>query len=227
MNKLPNLTRRNFLRGLSGAALSLPYLESFAAVNTAPPVRMAFFYLPNGLVRRGFFPGESGAELPKFANQIDISFPHPEHFSEAFSRDIIGLKDNHIWEFVTSTDGTNKIAGTRTYDNTQKKITFSPALALSPYTVYTAYCTTNIKTVLGTSLSNNIKWQFKSLPSVSSNDLALLPLQSDTNISLNPVISVTFTTNLQNKQEALTQGALSLNGVGNTEIAKKPVLIAF
>jgi hypothetical protein len=67
-----NLSRRNFLYGLGGAALSLPYLESVAAPKAVPAVRMAFFYLPNGLVRRGFFPGESDRDLPKFANQNNV-----------------------------------------------------------------------------------------------------------------------------------------------------------
>lgn len=67
------ISRRNFLYGVGGAVLSLPYLESVAAPASAlPPVRMAFFYTPNGMVRRGFFPGESDRALPKFANQNNV-----------------------------------------------------------------------------------------------------------------------------------------------------------
>lgn len=33
---------------------------------------MAFYYLPNGIVRRGFFPGEGDRPLPKFANQNNV-----------------------------------------------------------------------------------------------------------------------------------------------------------
>jgi predicted nucleic acid-binding OB-fold protein len=67
-------TRRSFLAGVGGAALSLPWLESMAGAAAAdtPAVRLAFFYLPNGLVRRGFFPGESDRELPKFASQNNV-----------------------------------------------------------------------------------------------------------------------------------------------------------
>ncbi len=67
-------TRRQFLAGLGGAALSLPALESLAAKGAAsqPATRLAFFYLPNGLTRRGFFPGESDRELPNFANQNNV-----------------------------------------------------------------------------------------------------------------------------------------------------------
>jgi hypothetical protein len=67
-------SRRSFLAGVGGAALSLPWLESIASANAGKKadVRLAFFYLPNGLVRKGFFPGESDRELPKFANQDNV-----------------------------------------------------------------------------------------------------------------------------------------------------------
>ncbi|MCA9147072.1 MAG: DUF1552 domain-containing protein [Planctomycetaceae bacterium] len=61
-------SRRNFLRGLGGAALSLPWMESLAAAtaaNRSVPLRMAHFYVPIGVVRRGFFPGEADHVIPK------------------------------------------------------------------------------------------------------------------------------------------------------------------
>lgn len=60
--------RRNFLRGISGAFLSLPWLESLASAQVAvpsSPFRMAHFYVPIGVVRRGFFPGEAEHMIPK------------------------------------------------------------------------------------------------------------------------------------------------------------------
>jgi len=59
--------RRSFLRGLGGAALALPWLESvgLAAASENVPVRMAHFYVPIGVVRRGFFPGEANDVIPK------------------------------------------------------------------------------------------------------------------------------------------------------------------
>ncbi|MBR9804232.1 DUF1552 domain-containing protein [bacterium] len=64
-----NSTRRQFLRGIGGATLALPWLESLAvAGNTsvaAAPLRMAHFYVPIGVVRRGFFPGEAEDIIPK------------------------------------------------------------------------------------------------------------------------------------------------------------------
>ncbi|MDA0282595.1 MAG: DUF1552 domain-containing protein [Planctomycetota bacterium] len=74
------VTRRRFLAGTGGVALSLPWLESFtsrsnaedASQASAPAQRLAFFYLPNGIVRRGFFPGEGDRPLPSFAGQNNV-----------------------------------------------------------------------------------------------------------------------------------------------------------
>ncbi|MEM8954165.1 MAG: DUF1552 domain-containing protein [Verrucomicrobiota bacterium] len=71
-------SRRSFLRGLGGAALSLPWLESIAATipTNAVAQRMAHFYVPIGVVRRGFFPGEAQADIPVFQGgarvEIDV-----------------------------------------------------------------------------------------------------------------------------------------------------------
>ena len=63
---MQSLTRRGFLRGIAGSSLALPWLESLVA--TAPsraiPLRMAHFYVPIGVVRRGFFPGEADHVIP-------------------------------------------------------------------------------------------------------------------------------------------------------------------
>lgn len=62
-------SRRNFLHGLGGAALALPWLESLTmatpAAKATAPLRMAHFYVPIGVVRRGFFPGEADDIIPK------------------------------------------------------------------------------------------------------------------------------------------------------------------
>lgn len=63
---MPAHSRRNFLRGLGGAALSLPWLESVAArPSAAAPLKMVHYYVPIGVVRRGFFPGEANDVIPK------------------------------------------------------------------------------------------------------------------------------------------------------------------
>ena len=64
---MSTLSRRKFLHGLGGAALALPWLESVAVANSNAGVakRMAHFYVPIGVVRRGFFPGEADHVIPK------------------------------------------------------------------------------------------------------------------------------------------------------------------
>ena len=57
------LSRRTFLRG-AGVALGLPFLEAmtpaFAQSATANPVRLAWFYLPNGIDMRHWTPENDG-----------------------------------------------------------------------------------------------------------------------------------------------------------------------
>jgi len=71
-----SFSRRTFLSGAGGAALSLPFLESLpsmAASGGKPVPRLVVFYVPIGVVRRAFFPGEAGAAIPKFSsNQVEI-----------------------------------------------------------------------------------------------------------------------------------------------------------
>ena len=49
--------------------MALPWMESLnplhAAKTPVVPVRMAHFYVPIGVVRRGFFPGEADHVIPK------------------------------------------------------------------------------------------------------------------------------------------------------------------
>ena len=64
-----NLSRRSFLRA-EGAMLALPFLPSLAAADglapesAQPRKKLAIVYLPNGIVRRCFFPGDAVPEDP-------------------------------------------------------------------------------------------------------------------------------------------------------------------
>src|SRR5258708_5818145 len=72
MTKCP--TRRTLLRGM-GAAIALPWMESLSAIagTTAkaaaakPPVRMCFWYVPNGVHLPTWFPKNEGTlvDLPE------------------------------------------------------------------------------------------------------------------------------------------------------------------
>ncbi len=70
-------SRRSFLRGLGGSTLALPWLESIAAPASKPMQRFALFYVPIGVVRRGFFPGESEGIIPKFKGGTGKALPKP------------------------------------------------------------------------------------------------------------------------------------------------------
>ena len=66
-----SLSRRNFLK-TQGAILTLPVLPSLATAagpspaETKPRKKLVIMYIPNGIVRRCFFPGEENAALPSF-----------------------------------------------------------------------------------------------------------------------------------------------------------------
>lgn len=53
------MTRRTILRGF-GAALALPYLEAANRAGSKPPVRMAFCYVPNGIIPDQWTPDAEG-----------------------------------------------------------------------------------------------------------------------------------------------------------------------
>ena len=64
-------SRRSFLYA-NGMALALPFLPSLAHASSVsragsvPSKKIVIVYMPNGIVRRCFFPGEENAELPDF-----------------------------------------------------------------------------------------------------------------------------------------------------------------
>lgn len=73
-----SISRRAFLRA-NGAVLTLPLLPSLSssALGAAKPIdtsgdsggpskKLVMMYIPNGIVRRCFFPGEENGEIPKF-----------------------------------------------------------------------------------------------------------------------------------------------------------------
>ena len=71
------IARRTFLRGM-GTAVALPFLDSmvpaFAAKTAAkPPVRLAFVYVPNGIMMNGWNPEYEGklTELPRILKPLE------------------------------------------------------------------------------------------------------------------------------------------------------------
>ena len=75
------VNRRGLLRGM-GAALALPWLQSLqpseavaAAVSEKPPVRMCFWYVPNGVHLPTWFPKNSGVlvDLPETLRPLSFA----------------------------------------------------------------------------------------------------------------------------------------------------------
>ena len=70
-------SRRSFIQGVGGAALALPWMDSItvgAAQPKAAPQRLAFYYVPIGVIRKGFFPGEADVQVRNFGGAKDKSF---------------------------------------------------------------------------------------------------------------------------------------------------------
>ncbi len=73
------LPRRTFLRGMGSAAIALPFLDAMSpafASSTIPggaPVRMAFFYVPNGMIMDSWNPTYEGKfqELPRSLKPLE------------------------------------------------------------------------------------------------------------------------------------------------------------
>ena len=81
-------TRRTLLRGL-GAAFALPWLESLPALAGAvaqpgkPPVRMCYWYVPNGVHLPTWFPSQPGAlvDLPETLQPLSFARDYVNTFS--------------------------------------------------------------------------------------------------------------------------------------------------
>ena len=73
------LPRRTFLRGVGSAAIALPFMDAMAPAlkaSTIPggaPVRMAFFYVPNGMIMDSWNPAYEGKfqELPRSLKSLE------------------------------------------------------------------------------------------------------------------------------------------------------------
>jgi hypothetical protein len=68
------ISRRKFIVA-GGAVMALPALPSLAVgaktKAMTPAKKLVMMYVPNGLVRRGFFPGEERVESPGFRSGFD------------------------------------------------------------------------------------------------------------------------------------------------------------
>ena len=78
---MQRLSRRSFLRGAGSAALALPALDAFSlkAATPKPAQRVAFMYVPIGVVRRDFFPGEQDFQVAKYQGTETARWKGPQY----------------------------------------------------------------------------------------------------------------------------------------------------
>lgn len=76
------LPRRTFLRGLGTAAIGLPFLDAmspaFSSTVADPPIRMAFFYLPNGMILDAWNPTYDEGKLTELPRSLKSLEPYKE-----------------------------------------------------------------------------------------------------------------------------------------------------
>src|SRR5439155_7544476 len=72
-----HIPRRTFLRG-AGTAIALPFLDAMVpafapAAATKPPMRMAFIYVPNGIIMNHWTPATDGSnfEFPRILKALE------------------------------------------------------------------------------------------------------------------------------------------------------------
>ena len=95
------LGRRNFLRGMGSSFLALPWMESLAKTGARmlPPQRAAFYYVPIGVVRQTFFPGEE-------ESIVQQKFTNDNYDAESTRSNIeVGLHDLQLTQTMKPLEG--------------------------------------------------------------------------------------------------------------------------
>ena len=101
MNTMTNIGRRTFLRGIGSSALALPWMESLAKAGgtVLPPQRAAFYYVPIGVVRQTFFPGEE-------KSIVQQKFTNDNYDAESTRSNIkVGIYDLHLTQTMKPLEG--------------------------------------------------------------------------------------------------------------------------
>jgi len=116
----------------------------------------------------------------------------------------------------TVKQGTTSVAGTVTYSGSVA--TFTPAAPLLLNTVYTATITSGAKNVAGTALTNDYVWTFTTESILSPVVILTDPLNNATGVSLNKIITATFSVpmdalTITGTTFTLKQGAASIAGL--------------
>ena len=84
------------------------------------------------------------------------------------------------------------ISGTVSYNSTDKRVTFTPASALSEGTAYTATITTGAKASDGTPLASAVSWTFSTVTPAAPTVSATSPSNGATGVAPSSTVTVTF-----------------------------------
>ena len=108
------------------------------------------------------------------------------------------------------------IAGAVTYTDTTA--TFTPAVALSPNTVYTGTITTGVKSASGVSMAADYVWTFTTGAILGPNVISTDPINNATAVPLNKTLTATFNMlmdplTINTSTFTLRQGANAVTGV--------------
>lgn len=123
---------------------------------------------------------------PNFSTTVPVYSSVLVTFSEAIDPTSVTAAS------FTLMDGTTPVLGTVTYSS--GTATFTPAVSLSPSTVYTAKITTGVKDLAGNALGSNYSWQFRTSapdttpPTVTSTS----PVNSATAVAIDSAVTATF-----------------------------------
>ena len=124
---------------------------------------------------------------------------------------------------VTVKQGATIVPGRYSFTNTT--VTFTPAVALSPFTVYTLTITTAAKNALGTPLATDYVWSFTTIPQINVSALPLLggtvagggtfAQGSSVTVTATPKTGYSFTNWTEGVTVVSTNASYQLNMAGN------------
>ncbi len=122
--------------------------------------------------------------------------------------------------FTLSSPGAVSVTGVVTYVPAGSIAIFKPAANLLPNTLYTATITTGATDLAGTALAQNYVWTFTTgaVPVVvPPTVISTIPINGATGVSLNQIVSATFS-NAMNPA-TINSGTFTLTGPGNTAVS--------
>ncbi len=119
--------------------------------------------------------------------------------------------------FLLKGPGGTAVTGTVTYNPTGSVASFTPSVALTYNTAYTATITIGVTDSTGDPLTANYSWSFTT--AVQPVVLSTVPLNGATGVALNQVVSATFSQTMNCASLASPATSFTLTGPGTTAVA--------